>query len=269
MAGIDRTRRITFEEQAERYDATASGYPVELIEDIVKLANLPSDGRILEIGCGSGQATISFAERGYSITAVELGERLAQLAANKLRPFPLVQVIQHEFESWPLPPQPFDLILSAEAFHWIVPEVGIPKMAQALVSGGMAALFWSVMERMDTPLHRAIAAAYAETASEWPNPLDGEVSADFIYQATSRNFVQVGGFEPIQSRTYPAHHTTVLNGEAYIEELRTFSSHRNMPETTRRNLYAAIQAAFQAHEDRLLQNIGYVLLYTHPLPNDT
>ncbi|MBZ0280184.1 MAG: class I SAM-dependent methyltransferase [Anaerolineae bacterium] len=267
MAGIDRSRRISFEEQAERYDATASGYPAEIIDDIVKLAKLSPGGRILEIGCGSGQATISFAERGYAIVAVELGERLAQLAANKLRSFPLAQVIHHEFESWPLPPQPFDLVLSAEAFHWIVPQVGIPKLAQALVPGGMVALLWSLLERMDTPLHRAIAAVYAETASDWPNPLSGEVNADFIHEATSRSFAQVGGFEPLQSRTYTTHHTTTLNGAAYIEELRTFSSHRTMPEATRRDLYAAIQAAFQAHEDRLMQNIGYQLLYTHPLNN--
>ena len=73
MTGIDRTRRITFEEQAERFDATASGYPAEIIDNIVTLAKLPPGGRILEIGCGSGQATISFAERGYAIVAVELG----------------------------------------------------------------------------------------------------------------------------------------------------------------------------------------------------
>lgn len=263
MAGIDRSRRVTFEEQADRFDATAGGYPAEVIDDILTLANLPPDGRILEIGCGSGQATVSFAERGCSIVAVELGERLANMAANKLRRFPLVQIIQHEFESWTLPSQPFDLVLSADAFHWIVPQVGIPKVAQALVPGGLVALIWNVMGRRDTPLHQAIAEAYAANAPEWPNPLDDEVDAEFILRAMGGNFAAAGGFEPMQLRTYVS--SDRISGANYIEELRTFSSHREMSEATRRDLYAAIMTAFQAHGDRLEREIVYVLLYTHPL----
>ncbi len=265
MAGIDRTRRITFEEEADRFDATALTYPASLIDDVVKLARLTTGSRILEIGCGSGQATISFAERGFTITAVELGERLAQLAANKLRAFPNVQVIQHEFESWELPAQPFELVISAEAFHWIVPEIGIPKVARALIPGGMVALFWSVTERLNTPLHQAIASAYAEVAPDWVNPLASETDADFIFRSIAAFFERVGGFEPLQSCFYPACVTSASNGVQHLEELRTFSSHREMPDSTRQALYAAITAAFQAHEDRLEQNIGYLLLYTHPL----
>lgn len=266
MAGIDRTRRITFEEQADRYDATALTYPAALIDEIVRLSGVTAGGRILEIGCGSGQATISFAERGFTITAVELGARLAQLAAQKLCGFPNVQVIQHEFESWELPAQPFELVISAEAFHWIVPEIGIPKVAHALIPGGMVALFWSVTERLNTPLHQAIASAYAEIAPDWVNPLASEVDADFIQRSISAFFERVGGFEPLQSRFYPACVTASINGEVHLEELRTFSAHREMPDPTRQALYAAVAAAFQAHEDRLEQSIGYLLLHTHPLP---
>lgn len=265
MTGIDRTRRITFEEQAERFDATASGYPAEIVDNIVALSTLPPGGRILEIGCGSGQATISFAKRGYAIVAVELGERLATMTANKLRPFPRTQVIHHEFESWELPAQPFDLVLSADAFHWIVPEVGIPKVAQALVPGGMVALIWNVPGRSDTPLHHAIAEAYAATAPEWPNPLDDEVDAEFILRAMGGNFEQAGGFEPMQMRTVVTRDH--INGAHYAEELRTFSSHREMSDSTRQALYTAILSAFQVHGDRLERETVYVLLYTRPRPD--
>lgn len=266
MAGIDRSRRITFEEQADRYDASASAYPAVLVDDIIALAGLTSGGRILEIGCGSGQATVSFAERGFTIVAVELGERLARMAADRLRPFPHAHVAHHEFESWDLPDQPFDLVISAEAFHWIVPEIGIPKVARALRPGGLLALFWAVVERLDTPLHQAIAAAYAETAPDWVNPLASEVDAAFITRAIAASFERVGGFEPLQARTYLASSAPTLTSAQYLEELRTFSSHREMPDAVRRDLYAAIAAAFQAHGDHLEQRIGHLLLYAHPLP---
>ncbi|MGB4804145.1 MAG: SAM-dependent methyltransferase, partial [Anaerolineae bacterium] len=74
---IDRSRRIIFEEVADLYNETRTRYLDALIEDIIRLAALPADGRILEIGCGPGNATVSFARRGYRLLAIELGERLA------------------------------------------------------------------------------------------------------------------------------------------------------------------------------------------------
>ena len=46
--------RATFDEIAELYDAARSGYPEPLIDGILALARVPSRGRILEIGCGTG-----------------------------------------------------------------------------------------------------------------------------------------------------------------------------------------------------------------------
>jgi Methyltransferase domain len=40
--------------------------------------------RVVEIGCGTGQTIVPPAERGYRITRVELGERLAAMAREKL-----------------------------------------------------------------------------------------------------------------------------------------------------------------------------------------
>jgi len=39
--------------------------------DILNLSGLPPDGKILEIGCGPGNATVSFARLGYSILGIE------------------------------------------------------------------------------------------------------------------------------------------------------------------------------------------------------
>lgn len=265
MSGIDRSQRITFEEQADLYDAISRGYPAQLVDQIVALAGLPADGRILEIGCGSGQATVAFAERGYRIVAVELGERLAQLAREKLRAFPQVTVIRHEFESWPLPAQPFHLILSADAFHWIEPQVGIPKLAQALVPGGTVALVWRVVDDADTPLHRAIASVYAQVAPGWQNPLSGQISAEFVRAVIGESFAQVGGFEPLQAHTYVTHTST--SGADYIrEQLRIFSAHRDMPDAVRQALYDGILAAFRAHDDCLTQTNIDLLLTTRPAP---
>ena len=61
--------RTIFDQAALDYDDVRPGYPGELIEDVISISAIPKDGRILEIGCGAGQATIPFAKRGYLINS--------------------------------------------------------------------------------------------------------------------------------------------------------------------------------------------------------
>jgi SAM-dependent methyltransferase len=99
-----------------------------LVEDVLALSDIPRDGRILEIGCGPGNATLPYAARGYHVTAIELGPQLAARAVQNLARFPRVRVVNASFEEWPLEENAFDLAISAEAMHWIPPEVGYPKV---------------------------------------------------------------------------------------------------------------------------------------------
>lgn len=128
--GIDRSKRITFEEKADQY--TQDRYPEALIEAIVNRSGIPPEGRILEVGCGPGNATISFAQRGYHLLGIELGARLAVLAAENCRAFPKVQIVNLAFEAWAEETAAFDLIIAADALHWIPPEISYPKAARIL-----------------------------------------------------------------------------------------------------------------------------------------
>lgn len=132
--------RQRFNEAAELYDRARPGYPSELFDDLAELAELQAGARVLEIGCGTGQATRPLAQRGFRITAVELGASLAAVARRNLAPFPEVEIVNAAFEDWPLPSEPFDLVLSATAFHWIDPSVRVTRTANALRSGGALAV---------------------------------------------------------------------------------------------------------------------------------
>lgn len=50
------------------------GYPPQLFADLAQLAHIGPGSRVLEIGCGTGQATVPLAERGGEIVAVEAQE---------------------------------------------------------------------------------------------------------------------------------------------------------------------------------------------------
>src|SRR5829696_1757522 len=128
MSRGDRERlRSTFDQAAELYDRARPRYPPALFDDLVELTGIGPGSRVLEIGPGTGQATIPLAERGCQVVAVELGADLAAVARRNLARFPAVEVITAAFEDWPLPSEPFDLL--ATAFHWIDPAVRVAKAA--------------------------------------------------------------------------------------------------------------------------------------------
>ncbi len=79
-----RNLRRIFETVAQLYDRARPGYPPELFDDLADMARLRSGSRVLEIGCGTEQATRPLAERGYKVVAVEIGPELAALARRKL-----------------------------------------------------------------------------------------------------------------------------------------------------------------------------------------
>src|SRR5918994_5124284 len=124
--------RTTFDEAASLYDEVRPGYPDQLFDDIVSLSGIPAGGRILEIGCGTGQATVPFVRRGYRILCVELGENMAAVARRNLEGYPQSEVRTGAFEEWTLQEKAFDLAISATAFHWLDTAVAYPKDAGAL-----------------------------------------------------------------------------------------------------------------------------------------
>ena len=78
--------RTAFEAVAERYDEARPTYPEAFFDDLVELTGAPPGGRILEIGPGTGKATVALAGRGYALLGVELGPQLAEVARRNLAP---------------------------------------------------------------------------------------------------------------------------------------------------------------------------------------
>lgn len=253
---IDRSKRITFEQVADLYEEVRSDYPQELVEDVLSLSGIAPDGRILEIGCGPGNATVSFARRGYTILGIELGERLAAMAARNCRAYPGVQILSVAFEDWELEESAFDLAIAADAFHWISPEVGYPRVARALKDSGSAAFFWRVPVDPGTDWSRAIDAVYQETAPEFVNP-DRRFTAEWVVGIVTANFEASGCFGAVAHKQYTWSET--LTGEQYVKGLRTFSMHQGMDEGKRDALYARILDVIDRYGGQVAQPQSVVL----------
>src|ERR671931_916695 len=138
--GDRRRLRATFEEVPELYDRARPLYPPELFDDLVASAGLAAGSRVLEIGCGTGQATLPLAERGLEVVCVELGAGLAAVARRKLAGFPRVEVVHTVFQAWEAEDESFDAVVAFTAFHWVDPEVKYAKPARLLRPGGTLAV---------------------------------------------------------------------------------------------------------------------------------
>jgi SAM-dependent methyltransferase len=130
--------RLTFGADAERYDRARPTYPPKLFEDLAEVACIGQGCRVLEVGVGTGQATLPIASRGSRLVGLELSPALAAVA-RQLERFAAVEIITAPFEDWPLPEEPFDTVLSATAFHWLDPATRVDKSAEALRVGGILA----------------------------------------------------------------------------------------------------------------------------------
>ncbi len=232
----------SFDEVADLYDRVRPRYPEQLVEDIVALAGITSSSRVLEVGCGTGQATVLFARRGCPILCLEPGKNLARLAARNCAGFPNVRIETAMFEDWTPPgPGTFDLVMSAQAFHWIDPAIRFVKSAQVLRSDGTLALFWNIPQGGGSNRHQAVQAAYARHAPSLADLLSGRQK-----EAPEEDLIDASGLYGTVvmsryrwSRTYTA--------EDYASLMETQSDHRALPPEQRTALLQAVREAIIRH----------------------
>lgn len=234
-----------FNEVAELYDTYRPGYPDALIEDTIALSHLPAGGRILEIGCGPGKATLPFAERGYAMLCLDPGPELIARAQEKVRAYPQVQFLVTRFEDWPLERAAFNLVIAASAFHWVDPAVGFPKIVAALEDTGAFATFRNARILDDSTLSQEIQQAYADHAPEHPGPQVSRTPPDPRDDPNRQELELTGLFREVTSRFYPWRRD--LTTEAYLHLLDTYSGHRLLPEAQRAALYVAIRQVINQH----------------------
>jgi SAM-dependent methyltransferase len=241
MADQRNRLRATFDEAAALYDEVRPGYPEELFDDVVSLSGIEPAGRILEIGCGTGQATVPFARRGYRILCVELGENLAAVARRNLEGYAYAEVRTGAFEDLALQDGSFELVISATAFHWLDPDVAYPKVAKILADGGSLALFWNVHVHSDASesFFEDTQRIYEREAPEIVGPDDykGPPRPHEVHDRT-KEIQDTGLFTSITTRHYLWDET--YDSRSYLRVLSTYSGHRSLDDETRGRLFRGI-----------------------------
>lgn len=231
-----RARRTTFDEVAELYERVRPTHPDALIDDVVSLASLQPRSRIVEIGCGTGKATLPLAGRGLRITCVELGASLAAVAQRKLALFPGVHIVNADFETWE-PERAYDAAVAFTAFHWLPPEMRYVKSADVLRTGGSlaVAMVHHVLPDDADPFFVEVQADYQAVSLGGEPPGPPEAVDGF-----GTEMAESGLFRHIAERR--SQWDVEYTADAHVDVLNTYSDHRLQDDATRDRLFDLIRA---------------------------
>ena len=133
----DRSAHATsFGRAAHIYERGRPPYPPEAVDWL-----LPDGApRVVDLGAGTGKLTRELAARGLPVTAVDPSDEMLDELRRVLRGVP---AHRGSAEDIPLPDDCADVVLLAQAWHWVDPARALPEIARVLSPGGRLGLLWN------------------------------------------------------------------------------------------------------------------------------
>ena len=121
---------------ADAYDRGRPSYPLKAA------AWLTSDQpvTILELGAGTGKLTRQLVALGHDVHATDPDPAMLALLERDL---PDVRVSQAPAEEIPAGDRSYDVVVSAQAFHWFDLDRALPEIARVLKPRGRLSLVWN------------------------------------------------------------------------------------------------------------------------------
>jgi SAM-dependent methyltransferase len=250
-------RRRTFDEVADLYATARRPHPDEVVDGVVRLAGLARDSAVVEIGCGTGQATLPLAARGLRITCVELGSRLAEIARRNLADYPQAEVVDADFEQWVAPRHDYDAVVSFKSFHWIDPTRRYQLTAGLLRPHGSLAFVEPrhVVPAGGDPFFHDMQEDYHAVgfAGDGAPGLPADVP-DFCDEIEAS-----GLFKDLVVRRYLF--TQGYTADEYIALMQTASDHRLLPDDVRDELFRRIRRRIKARPDSKVEMTHLAVLH--------
>jgi SAM-dependent methyltransferase len=231
---------LTFNSVAEQYDAFRPAYPPAAFDYLRDVASLLPNSRVLEIGCGTGLATEGLLPLGVEVTAIDPGDEMIAVARRRIAGRGNVAFHVAKFEDFETEAEAYALVLSAQAFHWVPPEIGYAKAADALRSGGVLAIMGHVYGDPPDALMDAFEPHYLQHAPHlWRLPSDsvwylpggpfaGWIAASDRYEAPEH------AAWPVPDR---------LSADAFIDRLGTISAYLMLAAEARTALFQGLHGA--------------------------
>jgi hypothetical protein len=226
---------LVFGQVADQYEAARPSYPDALFDAVMEYGSLRPGDAALEIGAGTGKATMGFVARGLAVHALEPSAEMARVLRAKG-----VTVEETTFECWSGQGAGVRLLFAAQAWHWVRSGDRYELAANALTRGGTLALFWNKAREWTGPLGAANDAAYDQHAPHLTSSV-GRWELDRTIDEIARTARLSDATKRVI--TWEQRYTTA----EYVTLLGTHSDHRVLPDDRRTRLHEAVGAVIDAH----------------------
>lgn len=131
--------RSPFDPIVDAYDAARPDYPAAAYDELQRLAGPLAGATVAEAGAGTGIATRALVEQGAYVLAVDIGEQMLRRLRERSPSAPAALADGHAL---PLPAGSVDMVLYAQAWHWMrVPDAAAEAVRVLRPGGALALLF--------------------------------------------------------------------------------------------------------------------------------
>jgi len=259
-------RRQWYSAAAQAYSWARPHYPNSLVDLSLKKAKLKSGHSVLEIGCGPGIATQSFAAKGLVMQSVEPSPAACELARENCKAYDTLTITNTTFEEFPLAGRQYDAVLAATSFHWVSPDVACQKSAAALKPNGSLILLWATPPQPNAELSEFLQPIYEQ--HQLTDKIRYQWRGQDYYQANFEEFARLVGHSGLFAHTkveIETHHSR-YSIEKYLALLSTLSDYIALPEERRKNLLVALATRLEArYGDKPLPLIHWFAAQVAPL----
>ncbi|WP_062461583.1 class I SAM-dependent methyltransferase [Demequina soli] len=209
-------RSTSFGRAAHDYARGRPGYP----DDAVAWLLDGVEGRVLDLGAGTGKLTESVLRTRHEVLAMDPDPvMLATLEAH----VPRAATMRGRAEEIPLEDGSVAAVVLGQAWHWVDVEAASAEIARVLAPGGVLGLVWNIRDERDpwmAGLTRVIGHSTAESLIDGDGP---------------RVAAPLGPLEAWESAW-----TRAVTGEALRALVRSRSSYITGSEALRRDIDAAL-----------------------------
>jgi SAM-dependent methyltransferase len=239
-------RKDWYSPAADAYNQVRPHYPQPFISQVLAIAPLTADSKILEVGCGPGTATVAFAPLGAKMLCLEPNPHFYRLAQTNCQAYPQVSIKNLSFEEWPLESDCFDAVLAASSFHWIPAEIGYPKAAQSLRAKGHLILLWNKELQPSYDVSLLLSEVY-QVHAPFLDRYEDQETQEKIVQGLGQIITDSGQFQKVVQGTFWSE--VVYTIDEYLMLLNTYSPYLKLEAEQRAILFEALR-------EKIEQNLG-------------
>jgi SAM-dependent methyltransferase len=210
---------------------------------------------MLEIGCGTGKATVQFASRGYMIDCIDPGKRLVSFAKRNCKSWPNVTFSVGRFEEMVSGQASYDLVLSAQSFHWVDPKVRLLKASQLLRTSGCLTLLYNYPGKKKDRVMESLTEAIGHES-------DGKLQG-WDYMEEIANWKKEIADSGLFTRVTILRHRWVnrYSAETYAGLFRTYSDFLSLPKKVQKKILVRMREIIKRNGGSVYRSYDSILIH--------